>query len=269
MKRQYPPLWRRRDSKEEIDTTKATTLASLLERFSSKPEPRHWSTICKNSLVVGQEFTLTCYFLARHRLAQYEEQGLQQEDWTQQMWSLAAVLTSLLLVAAFSNSQRTRQKTQMRFMDAILLAALLRLLAAALKTLTASYSSDTVHALAIAGMAIHLLGCDYSYANGMTTAAVSSSSRPPFLGGTTSLSAVFFSTTLLASRLQSNWTVHLFVSSSVTIFAFYPATRHGMFNKSPQQAPYGRFQTEKSTVAVQPKHCTQHISCFQFCWYQL
>lgn len=250
MKREYPPLWRKGDSAGDVDTiTESNTYSSLLQQFSFKPEPRPWTSICKSSLVVGQEFTLTCYFLARHRLAHYEEQGRRQYDWNQQVLSLITVPAALLLVAAFSHTQRTRQKTQTRLTDSILLAALLRLLAAALKTLTASYSSDTVHALAITGMVIHVLGCDYSYANGIANterthgassplSLSSSYTRPPFRGGTMSLNAIFFSTTLLASRLQSNWTVHLFVSSSVTVFAFYPATRHELFAKAPHKASY-------------------------------
>jgi hypothetical protein len=213
-------------------------------------------------------------------MAQYEEEeGARREDTAQQAWSLVALPLSLLLVAWFSNAQRSRQKTRTRFVDALLLAALLRLLAAVLKTLTASYSSDTVHALAISGMVVHLFGCDYAYANGFTTASSPGIEQPkeeqtttstttgtspsrhpqssavaqePFLGGTMSLNAVFFSTTLLASRLASNWTVHLFVSSSVTIFAFYPATRHGLFLKSPNKAPYGKSKTSIG--------CIQHFN---------
>lgn len=245
----------------------SNTYASLLQQFSFKPESRRWTSICKNSLVVGQEFTLTCYFLARHRLAHYEEQG-RSYDWNQQVLSLVTVPAALLLVAAFSHTQRTRHKTQTRLTDSILLAALLRLLAAALKTLTASYSSDTVHALAITGMVIHLLGCDYSYANGITTtkrtegtssSSLSSSSytRPPFRGGTMSLNAIFFSTTLLASRLQSNWTVHLFVSSSVTVFAFYPATRHELSVKAPQKAPYGKCGESKTKYSCRKTLCVR------------
>lgn len=262
LRRAYPPLWHPTADDASIkgqdrDSNSPTTLESLLEEFSSTPEPKRWSTFCQNSFVVGQEFTLTCYFLARHRIAQYEEEGTSRENPAQQAWSLAALPLSLLLVALFSDSQRSRQKTQARLLDALLLAALLRLLAAVLKTLTASYSSDTVHALAITGMVVHLLGCNYSYANGLTTSSTTveaeyheeeeqtttamapAQPQEPFLGGTMSLNAAFFSTTLLASRLSSNWTVHLFVSSSVTIFAFYPATRHGLYIKSPSKAPYG------------------------------
>jgi hypothetical protein len=127
-----------------------------------------------------------------------------------------------------------------------------------LRSLTASYSADTVHALATCGMAIHLLACDYGYANGRRRTTIvaeearhssrdddddndlsnSSSAagaddvvqhpRPPFLGGTISLNAAFFSTVLLASRIKSNATSYAFVSSVVTLFAFYPSSRHNI-----------------------------------------
>jgi hypothetical protein len=69
-------------------------------------------------------------------------------------------------------------------------------------------------------MLVHLLACDYSYANGH------SRTKAAFAGGVMSLNASLFSTTLLASRLSSNATVYLFVSASVILFAFYPAARH-------------------------------------------
>ena len=165
-------------------------------------------------------------------------------------------------------SSGSGRRAAVRLSDGVLLAVLLRLLAGVLRSLTASYSADTVHALATCGMAIHLLACDYGYANGRRRgggvggveahssrddddgdvdddddyddATNSSSSgaagadvvqhhpRPPFLGGTVSLNAAFFSTVLLASRINSNATSYAFVSSVVTLFAFYPSSRHNI-----------------------------------------
>jgi phosphatidylinositol glycan class C protein len=241
--REHPPLWKQ-GHRKGYDRT-ATSAKELMKCYSSKPDPQPWSTLCESSLVVGQEFVLTCFFLARLRIAHQEETGSRTEPLSSQILSFVAVTLSLTLVAFFSNSNqgRRRQNAKTRLIDSFLLATLLRLLAAALKTLTASYSSDTVIALSVGGMIVHLLGCDYHYANGATPVGYSSSSpRPPFLGGTMSLNAAFFSTALLVSRLESNWTVHAFVSTSVTVFAFYPATRHGLFVKSPREAPFGKNQ---------------------------
>lgn len=117
-----------------------------------------------------------------------------------------------------------------------------------LKTLTASYSSDTVYALSTISLFLHLLTCDYDYANGLignenndrsdhsncNTTSLSngghdrnkSIERPNFEGGMMSLTSAFFATTLLASRLESNVAVYIFVCSSVILFALYPAARH-------------------------------------------
>jgi phosphatidylinositol glycan class C protein len=121
-----------------------------------------------------------------------------------------------------------KTKVRHRLTDAIFMAILLRFLAAVLKTLTASYSSDTVDTLAMASLLLHLLACDYSYANGFSSdgPVVDAKKRPTFQGGTLSLTAAFFATTLLASRLQSNAAVYIFVSFSVILFALYPAARH-------------------------------------------
>jgi len=145
---------------------------------------------------------------------------------------------------------RRRNKAIVRLSDGLLLAALLRFISGVLRTLTASYSTDTVYALAITGMAIHLLACDYNYANGILPSGdnavdgvvvpppPNASSdhdhpRPAFQGGTVSLNAAFFSTVLLVSRIKSNATSYLFVSSVVTLFAFYPASRHNIAGSYP------------------------------------
>ncbi len=151
----------------------------------------------------------------------------------------------------------------MRLSDGALLAALLRLLSGAMRSLTASYSADTVYALAVCGMSVHLLACDYAYANGgggtivaddddgggvagdgaPASASASTSApgedaadrhpRPPFLGGTVSLNAAFFSTVLLSSRVRSDVASYAFVSLVVTLFAFYPASRHNIAGRYP------------------------------------
>ena len=147
---------------------------------------------------------------------------------------LAFILLVVLLV--YTTGTRTQQHgpsnkngTLTRLKDAFLLAGLLRLISSVLRTLTASYSSDTVHALAIGGMFIHLLACDFNYANGRGREKTSSSS---FQGGTVSLNAALLSTTLLASRLSSNSTVYVFVTLSVVLFCFYPAARHAISQRA-------------------------------------
>jgi phosphatidylinositol glycan class C protein len=88
-------------------------------------------------------------------------------------------------------------------------------------------------------MAVHVLACDYAYALGHQSqrqgvdAAEEGrpTGRPNFLGGTVSLNAALFSTTLLASRLDSDVSSYAFISSAVVLFAFYPAARHAIARK--------------------------------------
>jgi hypothetical protein len=261
--------------KEDSDSELYNT---IFQRFSSRPAPRSLLTLCSNALVVGQEFSLACFLLARHRVALEEEErghhqlstggggggnvnlailALQQQQQQQQRvdQSTLAMLLALSVAVIYSarsnninHTQHRTQKVQQRMTDACLLAVLLRLVASVLRTLTASYSSDTVQALAIAGMVVHVLACDYSYANGKGTnepgisEAVKPSGvpqqqqqqqqrqqrRPIFQGGTISLNAALFSTTLIVSRLSSNRTAYFFVTLAIVVFCFYPAARHAI-----------------------------------------
>ena len=225
---------------------------NLVSLEVQRPLPRDLWDIMNNSMVVGQEFVLVCLFLARHRDA-IEERETHTTKYGKQILSMTAV--ALVAVLTLYNSQSSpdqeervinntkgrRKRMLVRASDAIVLAAILRFLASVLRTLTASYSSDTVNALAIGGMVVHLLACDYSYALGIETKGNdggddghSGSSRrmhtgrPTFLGGTVSLNASLFSTTLLASRLPTNVMSYAFISSAVVLFAFYPAARHAI-----------------------------------------
>lgn len=133
-----------------------------------------------------------------------------------------------------------RRKAIVRLSDGILLAVMLRIISGLLRSLTASYSTDTVYALTITFLVVHLLACDYKYANGFDNEAIDDNPallahhpRPKFLGGTVSLSAAFFATVLLVSRIKSNATSYAVVSSVVTLFAFYPTSRHQIARNFP------------------------------------
>jgi hypothetical protein len=219
------------------DVDQVETYDTIFEHFSSRPAQKPLLQLVSNSLVVGQELILTCLLLASHRAALLEERSLAEESSTNTspfsrlVPSIFLVWFAFLLVVLHSKSTYSRQsKLRHRLPDAVIMAILLRFLAAVLKTLTASYSSDTVHALAIASLFLHLLACDYSYANGSSNddkgTIVDAKKRPAFQGGTVSLTAAFFATTLLASRLESNAAVYTFICSSMTLFALYPAARY-------------------------------------------
>jgi hypothetical protein len=147
------------------------------------------------------------------------------------------LIAALLVAVACGNSQPPTQdrstKVKQRAIDSLLLSFALRFASSFLQSLTASYSSDTVHRLAILGMLWHVLACDYSYANGCVKTGVTNGSRPIFGGGTFSLNEALFSTTLLVSRIHDHQAVFLFISLSVVVFAFYSTTRHEMARTHP------------------------------------
>jgi len=218
---------------------RSDTYDAIFERFSSSPSRKSLRLLVFDSLVVGQEFVLTCLLLACHRAALSVEakteestkiNEIRQYELNRLLKSIVFVWLSFLLMIFHNESSYSRKsKVRHRLSDGIFMAIFLRFLAAVLKTLTASYSSDTVHALAISSLFLHLLACDYSYANGLcgdTASDGDSKRRPTFQGGTMSLTAAFFATILLASRLESNGAVYIFICFSMTLFALYPAGRH-------------------------------------------
>jgi hypothetical protein len=270
---------------EDDDEYINDTYDTVLERFSSRPEPKSLSFLLSNTLVVGQEFVLTCLLLAGHRETIREEDYHRSNHGPNKLDGIHSdrLLLSLglvwltLAVSVIQNRFATSKqyKIKHRLTDILLMAILLRFLSAVLKTLTASYSSDTVYSLSVVSLFLHLLTCDYAYANGYggddddndngdgqqqqqqqqqqrdkakegdkdvaPPHMEGKHKRPTFKGGLVSLSSAFFATTLLASRLESNAAVYVFVCSSVVLFALFPAARHLVALKTRQEHKWGTY----------------------------
>jgi Phosphatidylinositol N-acetylglucosaminyltransferase len=272
------------------NVVQAISYDAVYKQFAIRPNNVAKRTLFRyiaNSIVVVQEFVLSSYFLGWHRIM-----ILQQRQHTNRQMSMVVlhpgqhflldismmIMYVALFVAVVFNARavtaidtmqsktyatahKYRAKVFHRIIDAIIIACLLRYVAALLHNLTVSYSTDTVEMLVISLMTSHVVFCDYSYANGYRGPAVNSESaksesnngheqrdlnkqldshrlnlhmenhRPPFKGGTMSLNAAFFATILLVSRLQESYDItstssFTFVSLSVILFAFYPVTRH-------------------------------------------
>mmetsp|Transcript_26671 Transcript_26671/g.41838 ORF Transcript_26671/g.41838 Transcript_26671/m.41838 type:complete len:391 (-) Transcript_26671:234-1406(-) len=251
------------------------------------PPHRSLVELINSTLVVGQEVSLAVILLAVHReIVTYEENtdGKMSDqtvlEYTVEKSSIAMLLvyTSMFIITYYNQRALTadldddvtsadcdketsqhnhkkrkkghrRKKAIVRLSDGILLAVMLRVISGLLRSLTASYSTDTVYALAVTGMSVHLLACDYKFANGYEKDEYSGGGggdtpsltrtthhpRPKFLGGTVSLNAAFFATVLLISRINSNLTSYAFVSSVVTLFAFYPTSRHEIARHFPNR----------------------------------
>jgi len=259
-----------------IPTKQVTTdtYDTIFDHFSSKPKTKSLTFLSLNVMVFLQEFVITCLLLTGHRAAQFEElhyrrrRLLSQHDALRDIHtvkvgdinivtyggiqsnrllaSLGLIWLTLVVAVVKNRSSNSKQYSiQHRFTDFVLMAILLRFLSAVLKTLTASYSSDTVYALAMVSLFLHLVTCNYEYANGRCggndndddevaddNSRKLNQERPTFKGGMISLTSAFFATTLLASRLEEDGAVYIFVCTSVVLFALYPSARHGVTVRS-------------------------------------
>jgi len=208
--------------------------------------------IVSRSLVVAHQFSLSTLFLVGHRCVvcrsveesneKYCEPCLQDHTLLFSMHGFTITLIVIALSTTIARrcnqvtkNRRKRDRLHSRSVDAILIAGILRFLSSVLRTLTASYSSDTVTALGIGGMICSVASADYDYANGLSRIAASKQhqqilsyeekQRQKFLGGTVSINCVFFSAALLASRLPSDTVSYIFFMWTVILFAYYPEAR--------------------------------------------
>jgi len=319
------------DDEDEDDASLSYDL--VFDEFSILPPRKSLMFFLGNTIVVGQEFVLTGLFLAGHRAAIYEEERWDEQQQQQKnnydsnnsnsksdsnnnnhdpsvillseklIWSLSLVWLTIVISVVTNKFATSKQyRIQHRFTDFALMAMFIRLLASVLRTLTSSFSSDTVYALSILALFIHVLACDYAYANGVvvnsqdgdededdevgvhvddeddkqpdrqstgTTTALTpiqrrnrKYQRPAFKGGTLSLTTVFFATILLASRLRHNMTVYVFVCSSVVLFALFPAARHLVAVKAASAAACAALQNSDDRNYQSSSSLRARISSF-------
>ena len=234
---------------EPVSTSPTPELKSytqLRKEISHGVPGKSFGRLTSNALVLCQEITLSTYFLARHRISIYHESTPDVDQRVQ--YSTLALFGAQVVAMFYSIQSRQdtlqpsrRIKAAQRIQDGALLAILLRFVASVIRALTASYSTDTVELLTAISMIVHLLTCDYTYANGFSNPMDlgysktfnTAMKRPPFLGGTLSLNAAFFATVLAVSRIQDNTHAYFFVSLAIILFAFYPFTRHAISESFP------------------------------------
>lgn len=112
----------------------------------------------------------------------------------------------------------------------------LRIVSPVLQSLTSSYSSDTIHAMAIVLSAIHLIFFDYNYifeGNSIRTSPLASSPAPPYRGAL-SLNAAMLTAVLLASRMYGLTVVFPFLMLAVAMFTFLPLLVRQLYLWSPR-----------------------------------
>lgn len=108
-----------------------------------------------------------------------------------------------------------------------LFVALLRVAAPVLRTLTVSVADDSIQALSVALLALHLFTHEYGRGSSIEhiEAAEATGSSLSQWDGAVSLNASMFATALVGSRLDSNLMVFSLTLLSVELFALLPLAR--------------------------------------------
>eukprot|EP00808_Paulinella_micropora_P029212 g48460.t1 len=195
---------------------------SFLSELVTNANVHHWSywTLSLSTLAIVQRISAVTLLL----LAFFVIYDGRTSNFTILCCDL---ITMCFGVAVILNGKRTERHINSRHEWKImimrstrrlgLLAAILLGLSPVLQTLTSTYSSDTIWALSFLLLALHLIAHDYSYIN---------TPHMKLPQGSVSLSAGIFSSVLLASRLENQYSVFLFLLLAFLMFAGFPLAAH-------------------------------------------
>lgn len=261
MSREYPQLWfdDNDDDGRKRRASFSMTRDDLLKKYSSVPEQKSLVVLCRNTIVVGQEFALACWLVGT-------TSPILRNHGERRLYSAVAIWISLLAAIVYNESQQERATSVLwsRLLNSLRLAVVLRVLMEVMMRAIQSgwcvVSEDALHALAMWGMILHLVRCNYSHANGVS----SSEER----GKISRKSAAFFSTVILASSLSPSTNItsvmNELVLTSVLSFRLYPAARHDMaaYNadaafRGKRLSPLASFSPESLNIRSQ--------SCYYLC----
>lgn len=141
------------------------------------------------------------------------------------LWSVIGIDVSCLLVYAIASLSLLESSTQDSaeavvdfFRQAAVIVCVLMLLSPILQTLTVDYTDDTIWALSITSMFVHILFADYSYLNCHTDRQQHR----------LSVNAAIFSSVLLASRIPSPLYASALISFGTICFTLSPSARYSL-----------------------------------------
>lgn len=169
----------------------------------------YWSLFLNASIIV-QQFNVVVIFLTVYKYVHHLNYLIS---------NLIAVTDMLLLligcIIQYLLNEDIGKISLVAILQTMLLFGIyLRIAAPVLRTLTSSFSEDTIHALAITFSTIHLVFHDYAFVNNAVTKSIS---------GTLSLNAAMFTSIILVSRLNSSMeTVVVFLLLAVILFILFP-----------------------------------------------
>jgi phosphatidylinositol glycan class C protein len=177
------------------------------------------TSVLHSASVIAQQLSVVAVFLAIYKYILVHETAL---------FRLVSFDCVLLLVGhifhrALDVNVLSQPSYSQFFRGIFLFGVCLRVAAPALQTLTSSFSSNTIHALAIAFSSLHLVFYDYNYIH---------DSEINSFSGTLSLNASMFTAVLLASRLENIEMVFSFMLLAVICFSFYPIVARLMYQRS-------------------------------------
>eukprot|EP01038_Epipyxis_sp_PR26KG_P005544 gene5544-7663_t len=167
-----------------------------------------FSTLIINASIVAQQFTVCVTFLTTYKYISIDNKFLVYIEF----------IDFLLLLVGYAIHRVLSVENKLTLVETLqsltLFGICLRIAAPILRTLTSTYSSDTIHALAIFFTTLHLVFYDYAH--------IHSDESSYF--GSTSLNAAMVVAIILASRLQNVEQVVALILFAVLSFSLFPST---------------------------------------------
>lgn len=176
-------------------------------------------SVLHSASVIAQQLSVVAVFLAIYKYIIVHDTALYHLV----SFDCVMLLVGYIFNRALDTSMLSQPTFPQFFRDICLFGVCLRVAAPALQTLTSSFSSNTIHALAIVISSVHLVFYDYSYIH---------DSEVDVFTGTISLNASMFTAVLLASRLKNMEMVFSFMLLAVICFSFYPSVARLMYQRS-------------------------------------
>lgn len=179
----------------------------------------YWNVV-KDSTVLAQQFSVVTIFAV---LFVYTM-------WGHLPAAVICTIDAVLFIVGFAVRMLIRDETLLSgesasisqiarsLWESVLLVLLLMGVSPVIRSLTLSYSNDTIWAWAISLFALHMVTQDYPYLN----------ARVAKQHGAFSLNAAVFATVLLVSRLQTSMHAFAILCLSFEIFGLSPIVRHDL-----------------------------------------
>jgi phosphatidylinositol N-acetylglucosaminyltransferase subunit C len=180
-----------------------------------------FATVAIESLTVSQQLALVCIFVA---VFFFMTEGVLSTPLFLTIQSAMMALGYGVRYYLATTRRQSIEPVAQGLRSLMLLVATLAVIAPVLATLTDTTTDDTIWALGILLLLVHIFFLDYRYLN---------ASSDKVAAAPLSLNAAIFASVLLASRLSSVLDVFAFVLFAVEVFALSPVLRHHVKRQSP------------------------------------